>query len=93
MNKYIKYLKEIPLLENFVSSQKNEVFRKLNEKNSFNIRYLIPAFGIAIVILLFIFKDNKTNLNQIDDNLYFYSYIDMLEYMDVLENVSEEELR
>lgn len=96
MKKYkLEDLKEIPLSENFISKQKKEILQKTSSNHEFKFKkYALPSLAFAaLVVIFFIKKPQQSKPIYPDDSIYFYQSMDMLEYMDVLERVSEEELK
>ncbi|MCX7647217.1 MAG: hypothetical protein N2Z60_01260 [Elusimicrobiales bacterium] len=96
MKKYkLEDLKEIPLSENFISEQKREILQKTSSNREFKFKkYALPSLAAAaLLVILFLKKPQQPKPIYPEDSLYFYQSMDMLEYMDVLESVSEEELK
>ncbi len=96
MKKYkLEDLKEIPLSDSFISEQKKEVFKKIISNREFKFKkYALPSLAAAaLLVILFLKKPQQPKPIYSDDSIYFYQSMDMLEYMDILESVSEEELK
>lgn len=96
MSKYkLEDLKEIPLSQKFILEQKKEIMEKANSNQKLKFRkYAISSLAIATLFLIFFYKKNKQpNPIYTEDSIYFYQSMDMLEYMDILESLTKEELQ
>lgn len=93
----IEDLKELPFPEKLINYERQRILKKVQSlpKRSM-LSYLIPALSISAIIFILVInttKNKNIKETQIYNNIYFYQFMDMFEYMDVLENLNEEDLK
>lgn len=84
--------KMIYFKEDFLKKQKEKIYLRLEARLPVSRLWIVPAFSAGLLMLVFFLKSGS-NEKPLPGDLAFYRSIDMLEDFEVLEEVSEEELK
>lgn len=86
------YEKMIYFKEDFLKKQKEKIYSRLESRLPVSSLWAVPAFSAGILMLVFFLKSGSPE-KPLTVDLAFYRSVDMLEDLELLEEISEEELK